>query len=316
MPVSGDPTFTAMTAFDANMRLEINQQKARLADKAIKRNVAGAEKTKIDNLVSNHTMRKKTERNGDVSYDTTGYDGIWVVKPDPDYLATLVDKEDELMTRCDLKGADVMAHAGAYQRARDAGFLQGFFGTMITGKSGTVNNVFPAANRIAVTYDGAAGVTPLGLTVRKLRHLRQTFAGRYIDLSQPIYLGVDSTSVEQITSDAQVQNSDFLTALKPKWSEDGKYLTGLAGFEFVEIELSNPLLWAEYGGTDLTDAGSTQRDLPAWTADGMVEATWEDLFTSIDQLPGKHFSAQVYSRQQRCYSRTDQARVGAIRVQQ
>jgi hypothetical protein len=316
MTVSGDVTFTAMTAFESNMRLELNQQKSALADTCIKRDVAGAEKTKIDNLISNHTMRKKTERNGDVTHDQTGYDGIWVVKPDPDYLATLVDKEDTLMTRVDLQGADVMAHAGAYQRARDAGFLQGFFGDMITGKSGTVLNAFPSANAIAVTYDGAGGAVALGLTVRKIRHARKILAGNFVNLQQKIYLAVDSTSVEQITSDAQVQNSDFLNAMKPRWSEDGKFLLGLAGFEFVDIELGNPLLWSEYGAVDLTDAGSTQRDLPFWTADGMVEATWEDLFTSVDKLPTKHFSAQVYSRQQRVYSRTDQARCGKIRVQQ
>jgi hypothetical protein len=316
MTVTGDPTTTAMTAFDANMRLELNQQKALLADRTVKRNAKGNEKEKFDNLISNASMKKKKTRNGDVEHDTTGYDGVWIVKPEMDYLATLVDKEDELATLCDLEGGETMRHAGAYQRARDASFLQGFFGNMITGKSGTVNNAFPAANRIAVTYDGAGGAVALGLTVRKLRHLRQTFAGRFVNLNQPIYLAVDSISVEQITSDAQVQNSDFLTALKPKWSEDGKFLTGLAGFEFVEIELSNPLLWEEYDGIDLTDAGGSQRDLPAWTGDGMLEATWQDLFTSVDKLPGKHFSAQVYSSQVRAYSRTDQARVGAIRVQQ
>jgi hypothetical protein len=316
MTVSGDVTFTAMTAFDANMRLELNQQKALLADKTIKRDAKGEEKEKFDNLVSNHTMRKKTERNGDVTHDTTGYDGIWVCKPDLDYLATLVDKEDQLVTRCDLEGADTMAHAGAYQRARDAAFLQGLFGNMITGKTGTVNNAFPSAMRVAAAYDGAGGVTALGFTVRKIRHMRKLLAGAFVNLNQPIYIAVDSTSIEQITSDAQVQNSDFLNAMKPRWDAEGKFLIGLAGFEFVEIELSNPLLWSEYGGTNLTDAGSSQVDLPVWTADGMLEATWQDLFTSVDRLPTKHFSAQVYSSQVRAYSRTDQARVGAIRVQQ
>lgn len=307
----GDVTFTAMTAFEANMRLELNQTKSMLADTCLKREVAGALKTKIDNLVSNHSMRKKTERNGDVTHDTTGYDGIWVVKPDPDYLATLVDKEDELMTRCDLQGADVMAHSAAYQRSRDGLFLAGLFGDMITGTSGTVLNAFPSANVVAVDYDGAGGATPLGFTIRKLRHARRLLAGNFVDMSKKFYIALTSLQVEQISSDAQVQNSDFLNAMKPRWSEDGKFLTGLAGFEFIEIELANPLLVTASGGTDLTLV-STHRACPFWTADGMVEATWENLFTSVDKLPTKHFSAQVYSRHQRVYSRTDQGRVGYI----
>lgn len=305
----GDVTFTAMTRFESNMRLELNQQKPLLADKCLKRNVSGAEKTKLDNLIANQKMRKKTERNGSVVHDLTGYDGIWVVKPDPDYLATLVDGEDQLLTSVDLQGAEVMAHTGARNRRLDAAFLEGFFGDMITGKSGTVLNAFPAANVVAVDYDGAGGATPLGFTIRKLRRARRILAGNFVDMSKKFYLGLGSLQIEQISSDAQVQNSDFLNAMKPKWSEDGKFLMGLAGFEFVEVELGNPM----YDGAEaLTLDPSLYRKLPFWTEDGMVEATWEELFTSIDKLPTQHFSAQVYSRFQKVFSRTDQGRCGYI----
>jgi hypothetical protein len=139
----GDITFTAQTTFESAMRMQLQQQKAILAPYARVRDCKGSEKKKLDNLIDNKSMRKKTERHSAVIHDQTGWDGIWIAKPDPDYLATTVDNEDELVTMVDLEGGELMAHAGAYNRALDAAFLQGLFGNMITGKTGTTNNAFP-----------------------------------------------------------------------------------------------------------------------------------------------------------------------------
>jgi hypothetical protein len=305
----GDVTFTAQTRFENNMRLELQQQTAILAPTAMTRDVAGAEKTKLDNLIANHTMRKKTERNGDVVHDTTGHDGIWVAAPDPDYLATLVDGEDKLLTRVDLQGAEIMAHSGAYNRSRDAGFLTGFYGDLITGKQGTVLNAFPAGNVVAVDHDGAGGAVAIGMRVAKLRRARRILASNFVNMQQEFFVALESLQIEELTEDAKAINKDFADAVKPVWSADGKQLLSIAGFTIKEIELGNPLFG---DAADLTVDGSGHRKNPFWTADGMVEATWEDLFTSVDKLPTKHFSAQVYSRHQRVYSRTDQNRCGYI----
>jgi hypothetical protein len=309
----GDITFTAETRFESNMRLELQQKESKLAPKAIQRDTAGAEKTKLDNLISNHQMRKKTARNSDVEHDQTGWDGVWVAKPDPDYLATLVDDEDKLLTKVDIQGGEVMGHSAAVRRAKDGCFISGFFGDMITGKTGTVLNAFPAANIVPVDYQGPGVATAVaGLNVPKIRRARRFLSRNYVDLDQSLYLGLTGQQIEDLTADAKATNADFLNALKPKWSEDGKYLLGLAGFEFIEIELGNPLLYADGVDLTLTTDGNAYRKLPFWSADGMVMATWEELFTSVDKLPTKHFSAQVYSRCQQVASRTDNNRCGYI----
>jgi hypothetical protein len=178
----GDITFTAQTNFESNMRLELQQKESKLAPKAIQRNVAGAEKTKVDNLIANQKMRKKTERNGDVTHDTTGWDGIWVAKPDPSYLATLVDTEDKLMTSVDIQGGEVMTHSAAVRRAKDDDFLAGFYGDMITGKQGTVLNAFPAANVVPVDFQGPSVATANdGLNVAKIRRARRILARNFVD---------------------------------------------------------------------------------------------------------------------------------------
>jgi hypothetical protein len=204
----GDVTFTAATRFESNMRLELQQQQPLLANKAIQRDVAGAEKTKLDNLIANQKTRKKTERNSDVVYDTTGYDGIWVVKPDPDYLATLVDAEDKLLTGVDLQGAEIMTHAGAIVRSKDDAFIGGFFGDMITGKTGTVLNAFPAANVVAVDYQGpGVAAATAGMNVPKLRRARKILAQNFVNLNQGLYVAMTSQQIEEITADAKATNA-------------------------------------------------------------------------------------------------------------
>lgn len=305
----GDVTFTAETAFASNMRMELNQQNSLLAPLAMKRDCKGSEKKKLDNLISNHMMRKKTARNVQVVHDTTGWDGIWIAKPDPDYLATLVDEEDKLLTSVDLQGGEIMAHSGAYRRTRDAAFLEGFFGDLITGKTGTTLNSFPSGNVVAVDFKGPGVATAnAGMLVAKLRRARRILAENFVNMQQQFYCGMTAQQVEDLTIDAQAISKDYTDAAKVKWSEDGKHLLSVAGFAIVEIELSNPLFG---DAADLT-LESTHRRCPFWTADGMVEGEWEELFTSVDKLPTVHFSAQVYSRRQSAFSRTDQNRCGYI----
>ncbi len=304
----GDVTFTAMTAFDSAMRLELNQQAPLLYSTAKKRSVAGSEKVKLDNLVDNASTRKKTERNGQVVHDQTGYDGIWVCAPEPDYLATLVDNQDQLVTMCDLQGAEVMRHAGAINRAKEAAFITGFFGDMITGKTGTTLNSFPSGNVVAVDHDGAGGATPIGMNLAKIRRARRLLAENYVNMQQRFYIGMTALQVEEITSEARAVSSDYRDAYAIKWSADGKHLLSVGGFEIIEIELDNPL----FGDAATASLISTHRACPFWTEDGMVAAEWEALFTRVTNESQNHFSAQVYSRTQILCSRTDQNRCGYI----
>lgn len=305
----GDVTFTAMTKFENAMRLELNQQDSVLASRSMRRDCAGDEKVKLDNLIDNASTRKKNERNGEVIYDQTGYDGIWVVAPEPDYLATLVDKQDQLVTRCDLKGGEVMRHAGAIARAKDAAWLRGFYGDIITGKTGTTLNAFPSGNVVAVNYTGP-GVTPAttGMSLAKLRKARRILAENFVNMRQRFFVAMTALQVEELTSEARAVSSDYKEAYAIKMSEDGKFLLSVAGFEIIELELGNPL----YGDAADLSIVSTHRACPFWTEDGMVMAVWEELFTNIDVLPGRHYSAQVYSRTQITASRTDQNRCGYI----
>jgi hypothetical protein len=224
----GDVTFTAMTKFESNMRLELNQTKPKLANTAIQRNTAGAEKTKLDNLIANHKTRKKTERNGDIVHDQTGWDGIWVAAPDPDYLATLVDNQDKLLTQVDIEGGDVMAHSKAIVRAKDDGFLGGFYGDMITGKQGTVLNAFPAANVVPVDFQGPNVATAnAGLNVAKVRRARRILARNFVDLDQTLYMALTSAQIEDLTATPRRRTAISSTPTSPSGRKMGSISSAL-----------------------------------------------------------------------------------------
>lgn len=307
----GDVTFTAQTNFENNMRLRLNQVKPKLAIHALERDCAGKEKQKIDNLIDNEATRTKTERETDVIYDQTGWDGIWLAKPDAEYKSKLIDNDDKLATEVDLEGGEVMKQSAAINRAWDDAFLVGFYGDLITGKSGTVLNPFPVANVVPVDLR-VTGTGATGMNTKKLKRALRILTQNFVDLDQELFVALTAQAIEDLQGEIEVTSSDF-TKLGGRMSPDGKYLIGMLGFTFVPIELANPLL--KFGSAlSLTTDGNNYRKLPFWSADGMVMGVWERLFTSVDPLPGKHHAHQVYSRTTVTASRTDQNRCGYILV--
>lgn len=302
----GDVTFTAQTAFENAMRLELNQNKPLLASRAMERDCAGSEKKKLDNLISQAKMKKKTARNTDVEYDVTGWDGIWIAKPDTDYLATEVDNDDKLVTEVSLEGGEQMKHMAAYNRAWDDAFLAGFFGDLITGKSGTVLNPFPSGNVVGADVR-SAGSGDTGMNVKKIKRSRRILSGNFVDMQMQWYMALGSEQVENLFDEIEATNQDY-KQLGVRLSPDGKHLLGMLGFEFIEMELGNPLL----ENSDLTVNASSERLNPFWTADGMVMGVWEKIFNSVDKIPGRHHNHQVYTRTVVAASRTDQNRCGYI----
>lgn len=304
----GDITFTAQTRFYNNLRLELNQHKALLASRALERNEAGAEKVKLENLIANSKTKKKSARHAPVEYNNTGWDGIWVAKPEADYWADLVDTDDKLMTGVDIQGGFVTAAASALERAEDDAFLAGFYGDLITGKTGTVLNSFPSGNVVPVNAQSGAGVDPVGMNMRKVRSSRKILAQNFVNMAQMFFMALSAEQIDNLYDEAVVTSADYQKANGIRFSADGKHLLGAGGFEFVEIELSNPML----DNADLTVDGSGYRKNPFWTADGMVINWWEKLYTSVKQLPQQHDEIQVYARKCMVGSRTDQNRCGYV----
>lgn len=305
MPVSQIPN-TFVVKYDTNVRLALNQNVPLLAPLAIQKEGSG-EKMKLDDIVGSGKTIKQRERNGDTMYGESTHDRVWVVQPIPDVYARLVDKQDQLASGIELAGIYVQDGAAAINRAKDDAFLAGFFADMITGKSGTVASVFAAANVVPVDKGFAAG-TAGRMNIEKVRGAAKIMAKGFVNPNQPWYMQITAEQVEDLTGQVTVINKDYSDAIKPRFSADGKSLSGLLGFEFVTMESSNPL----FDNAALTLDGSGYRKNMFWSKDGMAMVSWEDLFTDVVRLPGKNYSTQVYARTAITATRTDNARAGYI----
>jgi hypothetical protein len=266
----------------------------------------GGNLVELDDIVGHVQSRKGSNdgRHGDVQYNNTPHSRVWIAKPDFDYYADLVDTNDQVQAKIQLASGYMQTAVATINRAKDDSFFGGFFGNMITGATGQTLTPFPAGNVIANDVGGTAG-TPTGLNVAKVRAAAKMLGQQFNDSDEEAFIIVTADDKDQLLQEALFINIDF--------GANGNELQGgqlrkLMGFQFIELESENPLYW----NAGLLDAGGGVRKTPFWKKSGMASYAWWDTKTSIDILPQKHFTRQVYASVCVGCTRTDSGKVGYI----
>lgn len=295
-------TQTHRTTYENNMRLALQQKDSRLLKAVTDKDVSG-EMVKLEDIFGEVDAQEKAERHSDTKYVDTPHDGRWLAMPNPIYYADLVDKEDKLASGIDIEGGYTKVGAATIARGTDDKIIGGFYGTAQTGRKGTILTPFDNSNIVPVNH-GAGGA--VGLTVKKLNAANEILRGNFVDLDEDeLWIAITAKQNGNLLSEIETVNRDYgATGAEIR---DG-LLRKLFGFNFAHIELGNPRL----KNASLTVDGSGYRKVPFWAKSGMVAAFWERDFTSVDQLPTKHFSAQVYARRQMDATRSDEGKVGYI----
>ncbi|MFN3991229.1 MAG: phage capsid protein [Erythrobacter sp.] len=245
----------------------------------------------------------KTGRNANTEYVEVGHDGRWVAQPNPIYFSTLVDKQDQLASGIDLTGNYAKAGARSIARGTDDIILGAFYGQAQTGLKGTVMKGFDSGNVVPVDQGGTGNTN---LTITKLRAAWEILAANFVDLdSEEFWMAVTASQAAALMSELQHNSTDFgATGAEMR---DGK-LRKLYGFNFVHIELGNP----RFKNAGLTVDSNNYRKVPFWAKSGMAAVFWDRLYTSIDRLPGKHYSAQVYASRDVAATRLEEGKCGYI----
>lgn len=295
-------TFT--TTFENNMRLALQQTKARLWPLLMPKTGTGSEKVQLDDIIGQTKSRKGSDdgRHGDVQFNNTPHSRVWVAKPDFDYFAELVDTNDQVQAKIQLGSGYMQAAVAAMNRAMDDAVIEGIFGDMLTGKDGTIVQPFPAGMVTNVDVGAAAAV---GLNIAKLRDARKKKQQAYNDPNEEAWMVVTADDLDQLLNEMPVTSREF--GAEGGELRDGK-LRKLMGFEFIELETENPL----FHNASLVDAGGGNRKTPWWVKSGLVRYSWWELKTSIDILPQKHHARQIYASFCGKATRTDQGKVGYI----
>lgn len=296
---------TFVTLFENNMRLAFNQSRSLWWDLLPEKTGTGSKLKELDDVVAHVMSRKGSDdgRHGDVQYANTGHSRVWVAKPDFHYYAELVDNDDQVQAAIALQSGYMQTGTATINRGKDDEAIAGFFGSMITGSAGQTTTPFPTGNVIAHDVGGVSG-TACGMNIAKLRAARRKRAENYADMTKRAKMIVTADDTDQLLNEMPVTNKDF--GAEGGELRDGK-LRALMGFDFIEMETANPL----FHNAAQVDAGSGDRKTPWWEDGFLVRVPWY-MKTTIDRLPQKHGSTQVYASFCGAVTRTDDAAVGYI----
>lgn len=296
---------TATYTFQNNLELQLNQVKSMLIDAVETQDVTG-EKVAIRDIFGNVAPQIANERHGDTRYVNTPHDRVWLAKPDERYFAELVDTADQLATEISLQGGYTMSAMGTINRAWDDQILIGAYGNIVSGKDGTVTTPFPAGNIVPVTTGGAAGAQHMN--VAKMRAANLMLMQNFVDVQQEKFMVLSSIQIDDLLGEVPATSADF------KGSYGGEFDNGVLkrfmGFTIIPMELKNPTLEAVIKGVTTDGSGYTKN--PFWVKSGIRLGIWEKLRTSVDRLPTKLFSTQVFAGTTVAATRTQAGKVGII----
>lgn len=262
--------------FATNIQLLLQQRGSKLRMHVTSDSYVGEQASPVDQFdsIAMQEVAGRFEPIGRVDAET---DRRWVLPKDYD-LNQLIDKFDKLRLLTDPESAQVQNAVFAAGRQMDDVIIDAFFEDSKTGKSGSTDTSFLAAQLIDVQF-GASG--DVGLTVAKLREARKILKSNEVDMDMDsICCVVTAKQEDDLLAEAQVISLDYNE--KPVLV-DGK-LNRFLGMSFVHCER-------------LDVNAQSERRIPVFAKSGMHMGIWNDITTDIDQrkdLKGHPWQAYVY----------------------
>lgn len=267
--------------YSDNIQHLVQQVLVKVAPTVHQKPDAAGEQSFQDQLAS-EDARIKTSRNQEVVNDDPQYDRRKII-PTYYYRAPLVDKMDKIMMLKDPTSEVTQNNAFALARAKDTQVCAAFSATAYSGKAGTTSNTVPSTQIIVHSS--------VGLNMAKMREAKKILDQNEV-MSDNRSFAVSAEQIEDLLAIEQVTSADYAQIRALVNGNPGT----LVGFNFVQTER-------------LPEFSTGVRNCAAYHKSGVVLGIWLDLLASIDVLPGKHFSAQVYAGQSYGSTRLEEEKV-------
>lgn len=219
-----------------------------------------------------------TTRHGDTQYVETPHSRRWLDLADYGW-ADLVDEMDKIKALIDPTSPYLMAGVQALNRKKDDVIISALGAS---ARTGTGTTAFPSAQQIV---HGSAG-----MTVAKLRSAKQLLDEAEVD-DMDRFIIMTAEQINNLLGDSTVTSAEYNTV---KALVNGE-LNSFMGFNFIRSER--------------LPKASTTRSCYAFHKSGLTLGIGKDIVTSIDILPTKNMSAQVYARMSLGAVRLEEARV-------
>ncbi len=299
--------------YSTNIQMLLQQQGSRLAGAVMNNSFLGKAASVVEQFGS-VSPTYNVSRHGDTPYSSTPQDKRWAYPVDADW-ADLVDQQDKLRMLIDPVGPYTMAGTYAMGRGKDDAILAGLFQSNNTGENGTsatgLLSAYNSGSQVIGATVGAAGNT--GLNVAKLRAAKKLLLAAEVDVdNDPLYMAITAQQNDDLLAQIQINSTDFND--RPVLAE-GKVMRFM-GFNFIHSERipGGSKFATSYPGNSTVTGytlGSTWL-VPFWAKSGITLGTWNDITATVDRLPAKRNSWQIYVTGTFGATRNEELRCGMI----
>lgn len=247
-------------------------------------------KVQIEDRFDTLVATEKIARNADTPNVDISAERRWLTKPRTQQIAPLLDRDDLISTKIEVKSPVAVQTTRAIRQAQDDRFLQGYFGNALTGEDGATVVPFKAANVVAANQDEGGNI---GLSLNKLIYMQMLMKQRFVDIQaeKPIAI-ITAKQKRDLLKLIQVQSRDYNPAAQEPLQTG--VVTEFMGFRFVEAEIGNAASYP-LGSALTTQGGTGYRLVPFFVPSGLHWGSWTDFFGKIEDLPGKSYSTQIYA---------------------
>lgn len=276
------PEGTRTTSFQLSVEYELNAQPGKLSPLVGGQDTFSDKSVEITDRFGDIYLEDKTGRNEDTNHTDIDHSRRWIKKSKSADNAVLLDRDDVKATRVDIKSPIAVQAGKGVRRYHDDKWIEGYFGNAWVGETGDTQIPFKAANILP------HGDT--GFTKAKLLELREMMGLRDVDIEaeMPIIL-IDPESETELLQITEYVNSDYQNGHPLTTGEIKPWL----GFRFVRTNLTSARAYKRGVSQLVPEAGVVA--LPAFVPSGLYRGVWTEFFGSVDQLPGKKFSWQIYA---------------------
>jgi hypothetical protein len=264
---------TAFTKqYEANCEQVAQQVETRARDKVMIKDMTGASRDYID-YVGTVSPVQRTTRHGDTTYTEIAHTRRQITTV-PYALAELIDTPDKARVLIDPQNAYLQAFRAGFNRQIDSIIFAALRGTAYYGVDGASSVTLPSAQKVS---SGS-----VGLTFEKLVSASEILNLADVpteDEGGPNYtrwMAISPKQVSDLLKETEVGSNDY-NLVKPL--VEGK-VTKFMGFNFV---VSN-----------LLTAASTTRYCLAWVKAGCALGMNYDVTSTVDRMPNKNNSIQVF----------------------
>jgi hypothetical protein len=260
--------------YDSNCQLIVQQMESRVREKAMVKDITNAKERFMD-YVGKVNVSERTTRHGDTTYSDTPHTRRMITAKTY-HVADLIDRPDQVRTLIDPQNPYLQAMRAGMNRKIDNVFYSQLLGTAYAGEAGGTSRTMATLGTQQIATGSVGMSTNKLIEAMEILNLADVPDESEGGSNFTKWCAIGPHQVSDLLKELEVGSSDY-NIVRPL--VEGK-ITRFMGFNFI---LSNQL-----------PLSSTTRSCVAWVKAGAGFGLSYDITATVDRMPNKMNSTQVY----------------------